>query len=393
MKVLHIAPTPFFADRGCHIRIFGEINALQENGAEVELSTYHLGRNIEKINTNRTLNIPWYKQLSVGGSWHKLYMDFFLLIVSVIVAIKFKPLLIHGHLHEGALIAKITSWIVALGNIPVIFDVQGSLTGELKTYGLLNKNGFIYKIFFKIEKFICQLPDHIICSSNSNKKFIINDMNIPSENVTELIDGIHSNNFIEKDENKLKKSLGINKEKVVVYSGSLESSKGVSYFVEAIPQILEKYNNVKFLVIGYPVEKIKAKAEELKIDKSIIFLNKVNFFKLPEYLSIADIAVDPKVDKAGEGSGKIVNYMGAGLPVVCFDSLNNRNFFDESGVFAKSGDSNDLAEKILLLLNDEAKCKDLGKRNKIRVEKHFSWNTKGKELINIYKKVIIKKKK
>ena len=40
-----------------------------------------------------------------------------------------------------------------------------------------------------------------------------------------------------------------------------------------------------------------------------------------------------------------------------------------------------LAEKILLLLNDEAKCKDLGKRNKIRVEKHFSWNTKGKELI------------
>ena len=47
----------------------------------------------------------------------------------------------------------------------------------------------------------------------------------------------------------------------------------------------------------------------------------MDFFELPRYLSMADVAVDPKIDEAGEGSGKIFNYMGAGLPVVCFNTI------------------------------------------------------------------------
>lgn len=43
MKILGIAPTPFFADRGCYMRILGEIQALQRWGHEVPLVTYHPG--------------------------------------------------------------------------------------------------------------------------------------------------------------------------------------------------------------------------------------------------------------------------------------------------------------------------------------------------------------
>lgn len=388
MKVLHIAPTPFFADRGCHIRILGEISALQENGVEVQLATYHLGRDIENVKTYRTIDVPWYKKLSVGGSWHKLYIDFFLLVVSVIVTIKFRPLLIHGHLHEGALIAKLTSWIVALGNIPVIFDVQGSLVGELKTYGMIGIKGFFNKLLLSIEKLICRLPDYIVCSSKANMKHIIEVMNISPNKVSELIDGIHSNMHRVTDKIALKKELNIKTERVVLYSGSLLESKGINYFIKAIPKVVDRYKDVTFLIIGYPVVKVKALAEDLMIDNSISFLGRVDFFKLSEYLSIADIAIDPKVDKAGEGSGKIINYMGAGLPVVCFESMNNRDFLGENGLYAKSENSDDLAEKILLLLNDPVKCKELGARNRKRVNEQFSWKAKGKELINIYKGLI-----
>ena len=44
--VLHIAPTPFFSDRGCHIRICNEIKALIDCGMQVILCTYPLGDDV-----------------------------------------------------------------------------------------------------------------------------------------------------------------------------------------------------------------------------------------------------------------------------------------------------------------------------------------------------------
>lgn len=388
MKILHIAPTPFFSDRGCHIRILGEIRALQENGAEVLLSTYHLGRDIENLKVFRTIRIPWYKKIDAGGSWHKLYIDIFLILLSIKIVLKFKPSILHGHLHEGALIAKIVSWVTSFGKIPVVFDVQGSLTGELNTYGMLGKKGLMYKTFVLLEKLICRLPDYIVCSSKSNKDFIINEMGIDPQHVSELIDGIYSNYFHDVNNDQLKKTLNLNKEKVVVYSGSLLESKGINYLIESIPEVAENYKSVKFLIIGYPVEPIRERAIELKIEKYIIFLGRIDFFKLPDYLSIADIAVDPKIDKAGEGSGKIVNYMGSGLPIVCFESPNNFNFLGENGVYAKPADTKDLGKKILFLLNNEKQSKEIGNLNKKRATELFSWNTKGKDLINIYHQLL-----
>ena len=58
MLALHIAPTPFFADRGCHIRIRNEIEALRDSGVRVILCTYQLGDDQEGIDIRRTARIP-----------------------------------------------------------------------------------------------------------------------------------------------------------------------------------------------------------------------------------------------------------------------------------------------------------------------------------------------
>ena len=90
MKILHIAPTPFFADRGCHIRILGEIKHLQSLGHAVVLATYHIGQDINNLDIHRIINIPWYKKFEAGGSWHKLYLDIFLLWTSIRAFLKLK---------------------------------------------------------------------------------------------------------------------------------------------------------------------------------------------------------------------------------------------------------------------------------------------------------------
>ena len=109
MKILHIAPTPFFADRVCHMRILGEIKHLQSRGHALELATYHIGKEITNLNINRIINIPWYKKLEAGGSWHKLYLDILLLWTSIRTFLKLKPDIIHAHsaLNAGVLARKI----------------------------------------------------------------------------------------------------------------------------------------------------------------------------------------------------------------------------------------------------------------------------------------------
>ena len=70
MRILIIAPTPFFADRGCHVRILEEARALMALGRQVTICTYHNGRDINGIDARRIVKIPWYSKLSAGPSFH-----------------------------------------------------------------------------------------------------------------------------------------------------------------------------------------------------------------------------------------------------------------------------------------------------------------------------------
>ena len=97
LRVLMIAPTPYFADRGCHVRIYEEARALTERGHEVCIATYHLGRDIPGVRVIRIPAIPWYNKLEAGPSWHKPYLDM-LLLGTVLAEIRsFRPHLLHAH--------------------------------------------------------------------------------------------------------------------------------------------------------------------------------------------------------------------------------------------------------------------------------------------------------
>src|SRR5450759_4056928 len=104
LKILMLAPTPYFSDRGCHVRIYEEARALRRQGHDVRIVTYHLGRDMPDIPTIRIPRIFWYSRLEAGPSWHKLYLDLLLFFQAAMLIPDFRPQLIHAHLHEGALI-------------------------------------------------------------------------------------------------------------------------------------------------------------------------------------------------------------------------------------------------------------------------------------------------
>ena len=186
-RVLMIAPTPFFADRGCHVRILGEAKALIALGYRVVVCTYGLGRDVDGIPTERIARIPWYKKLSAGPSVHKFYIDLLLLWKVIRTCRRFKPTLIHAHLHEGIVIGKIAS---AIFGIPLVADLQGSLTAELLDHKFLPNTKWLVSLMYWVEKKINQMPSHLIVSCSPTAQKCIEFFGISANRVSSIMDGV-----------------------------------------------------------------------------------------------------------------------------------------------------------------------------------------------------------
>jgi glycosyltransferase involved in cell wall biosynthesis len=191
-RVLMIAPTPFFADRGCHVRILGEAKALIALGYDLVLCTYGLGRDVDGIPTARAVPVPWYKKLSAGPSFHKFYIDLLLLWKVIHVCRKFRPDILHAHLHEGIVIGKIAS---LLFGIPLVADLQGSLTVELIDHKFLPKARWLVRLMYWIERKINEMPSHLIVSCSQTAQKCTEIFGISAQRVSSVMDGVDPDVF------------------------------------------------------------------------------------------------------------------------------------------------------------------------------------------------------
>jgi glycosyltransferase involved in cell wall biosynthesis len=382
-KILMIAPTPFFADRGCHVRILGEAKALIALGNELLLCTYGLGRDIEPIPTVRTMSLPWYKKLSPGPSVHKIYVDLLLLWNVLWACRSFRPDIIHAHLHEGIAIGKVAS---KLFGIPLVADLQGSLTAELVAHKALPDVRWLVKPVQWLEKLINRMPLHLIASSTHMGRVTQNEFDIPAQRLTTLMDGVDLDVFSPGEPDPhLRGSLGIQPdERVVVFIGVLTEYQGIDLLIKSIPQVVKECPKAKFLIIGYPDEEhYRAQARALGVEEFTLFTGKIPYADAPRYLSLAQVAVSPKISTT-EANLKLFTYMAMGLPTVVFDNPVNREILGDLGSYARFGDVADLARVLTGLLNDEEEARQLGAACRQKAIDDYSWLAVGRQLGSIY---------
>lgn len=203
-RILMIAPTPFFADRGCHVRILGQAKALINSGHKVTLCTYYLGRDVDGIPTERSLSVPWYHKLSPGPSWHKFYIDVLLLWKVFVACRKARPDIIHAHLHEGIVIGRIVSrWF----GVPLVADIQGSLTDELLAHKFIPNLRWMIAFVGWVEKRISQMPAHLIVSSTHTAQACIELYGVPADRVSSLMDGVDLQVFSPREKDLVLRAL------------------------------------------------------------------------------------------------------------------------------------------------------------------------------------------
>jgi len=385
LRILMIAPTPYFSDRGCHVRIFEEAKALMARGHQVRIVTYHLGRNLEPVPVDRTLPLPWYRKREAGPSWHKPYLDLVLFCKALGVARRFKPDLIHAHLHEGTLIG----WLVArLRRIPLLFDYQGSLSGESLNHGFFGANSLLHRLFCRIENRINRLADLIITSSTPGRKELTSLWRLPQERVAALPDGVDTTVFRPYSRSEAKQMLGVaDGVPVIVYLGLLNQYQGVDLLLQAAKQLIHQGRIFHLVIMGYPEQQYRQLADQLNIASFVTFTGMVDYARAPQMLAAGDLAVSPKVSDT-EANGKLLNYMACGLPVVAFDTPVNRELLGDDGSYARFGDAVDLAGCMATALADREQLRQQGRRLRLRAVEQLGWDVRVRELEAIYQRLL-----
>lgn len=377
-----IAPTPYFADRGCHVRIYEEARALIRMGHDVRIVTYHLGRDMPDIPTYRIPSVPWYGKLAAGPSWHKPYLDVLLYLKARSVARSFRPHLLHAHLHEGAFLGVFLKRIL---KTPLLFDCQGSLTTEMADHGFVAPGSLLYRIFRSLEKFINRNADFLVTSSSAGAKELVDDWGINPERVRNLIDGVDCGEFWPYPKEEARRALGLRSDRpIAVFLGVLNSYQGVDILLEAVRIIRGKGLPIHFLIMGFPEEKYRRMADAAGIGDCVTFTGRIDYSKAAFYLSAGDIALSPKISLS-EANGKLFNYMACGLPTIVFDTPVNREILGDAGIYAKYADAGDFAAKIEALAGDEGLRGELGRMSREKAEKEHSWQVRGMDLERIYR--------
>lgn len=388
-----IAPTSFFADYGCHVRILEEARVLQKMGHQVTIATYHNGKDVPGVDIRRTLPIPWRQNYEVGSSRHKIAFDALLGIKTLELLARGHYDVIHAHLHEGALIGHVLARIFRL---PVVFDFQGSLTEEMIDHHFLRRTSALYRPLRRIERWIDRTSQAIFTSSSHAKRLLRDEFDCSDEQIHALPDCVNGDawlpatGFPPDEMRTLRRSMGVpDGHKLIVYLGLLAEYQGTGLLLEAMQRILAEHSDVYLLLMGFPgVEHYRRRAVELRVEHAVTFTGRVPYAVAPRYVALGDVAVAPKLSVT-ESAGKLLNYMAAGLPTVAFDTPVAREYLGPDGLLAERGDVDSLASMLKFALfppADQAKqVQGLGLRLRRRAIQNFSWDQAGQVIVETYR--------
>lgn len=383
MIVLMIAPTPFYSGRGTHMRILHEANALADRGHKITIATYHIGDkppglhpNIRIKRINRILF--WYTKRSSGPNWQKLFLDLLLFIKVFRISLTKKPAILHGHLHEGVFIGWIVKKLLFYRKMVLIGDFHGPLVDEMRSHGYL-RFGMIQTIFNSLEKLIIHMPDCVFASSPGLKHAMDVERNKPD--VCVLSDAptmsYRVKQFVESARNDLKPSMPS-----VVYTGGFTPDKGIDNLFQVISHAMKKGLVCQWVIAGGPLKMLSIPPD---IKSAVTVVSPLDHDKLSELLRQADVACDPKREEILQGSGKLLNYMYAGLPLVCFDGPAQRFYLGDElseRLIAKDiPQFQDIIKNLLnLSLNEKQKLKD----QILNRSKQFTWSQSARTLEQHY---------
>jgi len=233
----------------------------------------------------------------------------------------------------------------------------------------------------KIEKVVngrtLRNADHVLVANEHTKKIVNQVYNVSIDNISILPNGIDLSMFYSTKKDPYK----------IVFSGAMYYHRGLDILLEAVPKIIDEIPNVKFVLIGSgnELEKLKEISTKKNLDANMEFKGWIKRDEIPQNISDASIGIGPlRLTDVTEGALpiKVLEYMASSLPIIAQKGtlLDDVLVDKKNGFFVNGVD--ELAEKIILLLQNATKVEMMGKESLKMVQK-FSWENIIKSILKI----------
>ncbi len=314
MKILMIAPQPFFEPRGTPISVRQRLTGLIKLGHQVDLATYSLGEdvNLPGLKIFRTPSIPGIKSLKVGPSWQKIPLDFLLVLRSIGLLFSNKYDVIHTH-EEAGFFSVFLAWFF---NLPHIYDMHSSLPRQLVNFRF-GDNKLMIGIFEYLERLVINTCDAMITIGPDLEDYV-RDMNpdVPMQMIENL--PLNIDQDFDQIAPEVDKRFSSIKGLSIVYTGTFERYQGVDLLIDSFAQVIRRYPEINLILVGGKPEQIKKyqnMVSEMGLDGSVQFTGIVSLEDANTYIHLADILVSPRI----EGTSvplKIYTYLYAGKPIL-----------------------------------------------------------------------------
>jgi glycosyltransferase involved in cell wall biosynthesis len=373
MRILMIAPEPFFEPRGTPFSEFHRIRALTELGHEVDLVTYPFGQDVRMpgLRVFRSLRPPFVRSVKIGPSFAKLPLDALLTVTALRRAVTGRYDAIHSH-EEGGLIGVVLSTLL---RVPHLYDMHSSLPQQLTNFAF-SRSRIIRGAFLAIERLMIRRSRAVIVICPSLEETV---RQIDPEARVVLIEnapGSAEDAATPEQAAGVRARFGLTPSTpMILYTGTFEAYQGLDLLFDAMAVVSQQRPDARLVLAGgkpEQVEKAAAQARRAGVEAVALFAGERPASEIPAYLLAADVLVSPR-SRGTNTPLKIYQYLRSGRPIVATRLLTHTQVLDDHTAILTAATPAGFAEGILAALADPIRAAALGRNARELADTKYSY--------------------
>ena len=366
LRILMLAPQPFFEVRGTPLAVLALVRALTALGHQVDLLTFAQGEDVAVpgLRHLRSLRLP-VGRVRAGASLAKLVLD-----VPFMARAAWR-MAVGGYdvVHAVEEAAHLAAPIARLLRIPLVVDVDSSVSDQLVESGFARRGPLLWAARALERRALRQSAAVItVCASLTD---LVRER-APTARVFQIEDPplLDAAPADAAQADALRRELSLDPRPVVLYSGNFEPYQGVPLLIEAAVRLPE----AQFVFMGGEPDQVAVagrSALALGCAERCLFTGKRPPAELGRFLALADVLVSPR--RRGVNTPfKVYTYLASGRPLVATRIGAHTQLLDDSLAFLALPEADALAAGIRAALADPAEARRRADRGRALVEREYS---------------------
>lgn len=237
----------------------------------------------------------------------------------------------------------------------------------------------------RVMRELIRLSTRLVVMTERGVEFLRDVYRAPAAKIDLIPHGIPNMPFA--DPNYFKDEFGVAGKQVLLTFGLLSPNKGIEYALRALPDILRKFPNIVYVVLGQTHPNLlrdegeayrlglERLAKDLGVQKHVVFFNRfVELEELMRFIGAADIYLTPYLTEAQITSGTLAYAFGAGNAVVSTPYWHAAELLTaERGKLVPFCDAKAIAAAVVELLRDEP-LRHTMRKNAYKLGRDMIWS-------------------